>query len=188
MICPNSAQLQVVEVYPGARPLPAHAVKDPPRPGEAFESDGSMNDAGVDRVAAAVARAMVAVPRLSVEQLFAFTTSAVRDVTNRDLILAPIEEAAGIKLQFLSGDVAYLAAHRWYGWSAGRLLAPDIGFRKGIMVHHLQSCRDQTWAPPSQSVCSAHREGTSATVHRLPSTRGDRMSELLAWRVEPWSG
>jgi exopolyphosphatase/guanosine-5'-triphosphate,3'-diphosphate pyrophosphatase len=45
----NSAQSQVVEVYPGAPPLPAHAVKESSWLGEAFEPDGSINDAGVER-------------------------------------------------------------------------------------------------------------------------------------------
>jgi exopolyphosphatase/guanosine-5'-triphosphate,3'-diphosphate pyrophosphatase len=63
--------------------------------------------------------------------LYAFVTSAVRDATNRDQVLDQIEAAAGIRPQYLSGDeearLTYLAVHRWYGWSAGRLLLLDIG-------------------------------------------------------------
>ena len=43
----NSAQLQVVEVRPGAPPLPTHAVKEPTLLGEAFDPDGSIDIAGL---------------------------------------------------------------------------------------------------------------------------------------------
>ena len=60
-----------------------------------------------------------------------FTTSAVRDAANRDLILDRVEAEAGVRPQYLSGEaqarLTYLAVHQWYGWSAGRLLILDIG-------------------------------------------------------------
>jgi exopolyphosphatase / guanosine-5'-triphosphate,3'-diphosphate pyrophosphatase len=127
----NSAQLQVVEVRPGAPPLPIHAVKEPTLLGEAFEADGSIDIGGVERVVTAVQRTLAGARRLGVEQLYVFTTSAVRDATNRDLILAQVERETGVRLQTLSGAdearLTYLAVHQWYGWSAGRLLVLDIG-------------------------------------------------------------
>jgi exopolyphosphatase/pppGpp-phosphohydrolase len=71
----NSAQLQVVEARPGAPPLPTHSVKEPTMLGGAFAPDGSIDDAGADRVVLAVYRAMDAARRLGVEQLYVFTTS-----------------------------------------------------------------------------------------------------------------
>lgn len=127
----NSARLQVVEVYPGAPPLPTHAAKESTRLGEAIEPDGSINEEGIDRVVGAAQRAMAAARRFAVEQLFAFATSAVRDATNGEQIVVRIAETAGVTPQFLSGEeearLTYLAAHRWHGWSAGRLLVLDIG-------------------------------------------------------------
>ena len=127
----NSAQLQVFEVRPGAPPLPTHAVKEPTLLGEAFDQDGAINQAGIDRVITAVNRAMSAARRLGVQQLYVFTTSAVRDATNRDQILDRVEDQAGVRPQFLSGvdeaRLTYLAVHQWYGWSAGRQLIIDIG-------------------------------------------------------------
>jgi exopolyphosphatase/pppGpp-phosphohydrolase len=76
----NSAQLQVFEVRPGAPPLPTHAVKEPTLLGEAFDPDGAIDHGGIDRVIMAVNRAMNAARRLGVQQLYVFTTSAVRDV------------------------------------------------------------------------------------------------------------
>jgi exopolyphosphatase / guanosine-5'-triphosphate,3'-diphosphate pyrophosphatase len=127
----NSAQLLVVDGHPGAPPLPAHAVKEPTLLGEALEPDGSIAEDGVQRVAEAVARAVVAAQHLGVDQLFPFVTSAIRDATNRDEVLERIAQTAGVRPQFLSGEyearLTYLAVHRWYGWSAGRILMLDIG-------------------------------------------------------------
>ena len=127
----NSAQLQVFEARPGAPPLPTHAVKEPTLLGESFDPDGAIKPAGVDRVVEAVNRAMNAARRLGVQQLYVFTTSAVRDAANRDLILDRVEAEAGVRPQYLSGvdeaRLIYLAVHQWYGWSAGRLLILDIG-------------------------------------------------------------
>jgi exopolyphosphatase/guanosine-5'-triphosphate,3'-diphosphate pyrophosphatase len=127
----NSAQLQVFEARPGAPPLPTHAVKAPTLLGEAFGPDGAIEPAGVDRVVEAVNQAMKAARRLGVQQLYVFTTSAVRDAANRDVILDRVEAEAGVRPQYLSGEdearLTYLAVHQWYGWSAGRLLIIDIG-------------------------------------------------------------
>jgi exopolyphosphatase/guanosine-5'-triphosphate,3'-diphosphate pyrophosphatase len=127
----NSAQLQVFEVCPGAPPLPTHAVKEPTLLGEAFDADGAINPAGIDRVITAARRAMNAARQLGVQQLYVFATSAVRDAPNRDLILDRVEAAAGVRPQFLTGAdegrLTYLAVHQWYGWSAGRQLVLDIG-------------------------------------------------------------
>jgi exopolyphosphatase/guanosine-5'-triphosphate,3'-diphosphate pyrophosphatase len=106
-------------------------VKAPTLLGEAFDADGSIDIAGADRVVEAVQRALEAARRLGVEQLYVFATAAVRDATNRDLILARVEREAGVRPQCLTGAdearLTYLAVHQWYGWSAGRLLVIDIG-------------------------------------------------------------
>jgi exopolyphosphatase/guanosine-5'-triphosphate,3'-diphosphate pyrophosphatase len=127
----NAAQLQIVDVTAGGPPLPAHAVKEPTLLGEEMMPDGSIGRDGVDRVCAAVSHAVATAERQAVDMMYAFVTSAVRDATNRDHVLDQIEISAGIRPQFLSGDeearLTYLAVHRWYGWSAGRLLLLDIG-------------------------------------------------------------
>ncbi len=64
----------------------------------------------------AVDRAMNAAARLGVQQLYVFTTSAVRDAANRDQILDRVEAEAGVRPQFLTGHdearLTYLAAHQ----------------------------------------------------------------------------
>jgi exopolyphosphatase / guanosine-5'-triphosphate,3'-diphosphate pyrophosphatase len=127
----NSAQLQVVELAPGAPPLPAHSVKEPTLLAEAFDDTGAISDDGVERVTAAVAAAVDEARRMQVERLFTFATSAIRDASNSDAVLDRIERAAGLRPSTLSGEeearLTYLAVRRWYGWSSGRLLLLDIG-------------------------------------------------------------
>jgi exopolyphosphatase/guanosine-5'-triphosphate,3'-diphosphate pyrophosphatase len=61
----------------------------------------------------------------------AFATSAVRDAANGDELLAWIEAETNVHIQVLPGTeesrLTFLAARRWFGWSAGRLLLLDIG-------------------------------------------------------------
>ena len=71
--------------------------------GEAFGLDGAMVPTGVNRVVEAVNHAMGAARRLGVQQLYVFTTSAVRDATNRDEILNHVEAESGVRPQFLTG-------------------------------------------------------------------------------------
>ena len=61
----------------------------------------------------------------------AFATSAVRDATNSEEVLARVHNEAGVALKVLSGvdesRLTFLAVRRWYGWSAGRIINIDIG-------------------------------------------------------------
>jgi exopolyphosphatase / guanosine-5'-triphosphate,3'-diphosphate pyrophosphatase len=127
----NAAQLQVVDASAGAPPLPIHAVKVPTRLSDEVGVDEAISQKGVDRVIAAVQRALDAARDLTVDQLYPFVTAAIRDASNRGDILEQVLAKTGIPLQFLSGEqearLTYLAVRRWYGWQAGRLLNVDIG-------------------------------------------------------------
>jgi exopolyphosphatase/guanosine-5'-triphosphate,3'-diphosphate pyrophosphatase len=127
----NSAQLQVVDARSGAPPLPTYALKAPTLLGQEFDAAGAITATGVDRIVDAVGRALRTAREFAVDQLYVFVTAAVRDAANRDLILDRLETECGVRPQFLAGEdearLTYLAAHRWYGWSAGRLLMIDIG-------------------------------------------------------------
>jgi exopolyphosphatase / guanosine-5'-triphosphate,3'-diphosphate pyrophosphatase len=106
-------------------------VKEPTLLGEEMMPDGAIGHAGVERVCAAVSRAVATAERQAIDMMYVFVTSAARDATNRDQVLDEIETSSGVRAQYLSGDeearLTYLAVHRWYGWSAGRLLLLDIG-------------------------------------------------------------
>jgi exopolyphosphatase/guanosine-5'-triphosphate,3'-diphosphate pyrophosphatase len=127
----NTAQLQVVDLRRGAPPLPAYAVKQPTRLAEDIDADGAISPAGIDRLAEATGRAMQAAREHGVGLLYVFATAAIRDAVNRGEVIDLVEREAGVRPQFLSGEdearLTYLAVHRWYGWSANRVLLIDIG-------------------------------------------------------------
>ena len=66
-----------------------------------------------------------------VDALLATATSAVREAANGAEVIARVERALGQPLQVLEGEAeahhTFLAARRWFGWSAGRIQLFDIG-------------------------------------------------------------
>ncbi|AKN72877.1 MULTISPECIES: Ppx/GppA phosphatase family protein [Streptomyces] len=127
----NTVHLLVVDAHPGARPLPAHSHKADLRLAQLLDDSGAIGDEGIDKLIAVVRDALQAAEDKGVENLLPFATSAVREATNADDVLARVADETGVRLQVLTGAeearLTFLAARRWYGWSAGRLLVLDIG-------------------------------------------------------------
>ncbi|MCC9740130.1 Ppx/GppA phosphatase family protein [Streptomyces sp. MNU89] len=127
----NTVHLLVVDAHPGARPLPAHSHKAELRLAELLDERSAIGDAGVDRLVAVVGEALQAAEDKGVEEVLPFATSAVREAPNADDVLARVAGETGVRLTVLSGEeeakLTFLAARRWFGWSAGRLLVLDIG-------------------------------------------------------------
>ncbi|MBT2506803.1 Ppx/GppA family phosphatase [Streptomyces sp. ISL-98] len=127
----NTVHLLVVDAHPGARPLPAHSHKAELRLAELLDADGAIGAEGIDRLVATVADALQAAEDKGCEDVLPFATSAVREASNADEVLARVRRETGVDLQVLSGDdearLTFLAARRWFGWSAGKLLVLDIG-------------------------------------------------------------
>ncbi|MFI5774462.1 Ppx/GppA family phosphatase [Streptomyces sp. NPDC051658] len=127
----NTVHLLVVDAHPGARPLPAHSHKAELRLAELLDEDGAIGPDGVDRLVATITDALQAAEDKGCEDVLPFATSAVREASNADQVLARVRDETGIDLAVLSGAeearLTFLAARRWFGWSAGRLLVLDIG-------------------------------------------------------------
>lgn len=127
----NTVHLLVVDAHPGARPLPAYSHKAQLRLAELLDEDHAITPEGVDRLVGTVREALQVAEDKGVESLLPFATSAVRDASNADHVLRRIATDTGVDLQVLSGvdeaRLTFLAARRWTGWSAGRLLVLDIG-------------------------------------------------------------
>lgn len=127
----NSVKLQMVDGRPGAPPLPAYAFKSRVHLAEATDHDGSITEHGARKVIEVVCEAVEVARAHHLAELIVFATAWMRDAENGDEIRTLIESAADVTVQQLSGEdearLAFLAAHRWYGWSAGRLLLVDIG-------------------------------------------------------------
>ncbi|MFG2651503.1 Ppx/GppA family phosphatase [Streptomyces sp. NPDC048436] len=127
----NTVHLLVVDAHPGARPLPAYSHKAELRLAQLLDEAGAIGPEGIDRLVATVREAMEAAEDKGVEDLAPFATSAVREASNADQVLARVKEETGVDLQVLTGAeearLTFLAARRWFGWSAGKLLVIDIG-------------------------------------------------------------
>ena len=127
----NTGHLLVVDAHGGAAPLPAYSFKEPLRLAEHLDGQGAVNKAGVRALSDFVADALQVAQDKGCEQIVGFATSAVRDATNSEAVLARVREEAGVEIQVLPGEdearLTFLAVRRWFGWSAGRLMAFDIG-------------------------------------------------------------
>ncbi|MFC5997408.1 Ppx/GppA family phosphatase [Quadrisphaera sp. GCM10027208] len=127
----NTVHLLVVDAYPGAHPWPATSHKRTLRLAEHLDAAGSVRSDGVDALATFVAEAAEVAEEQGCQELLAFATSAVREASNGEAVLSAVRQRTGVDLQVLPGDdearLTFLAARRWFGWSAGRLLVLDIG-------------------------------------------------------------
>jgi exopolyphosphatase / guanosine-5'-triphosphate,3'-diphosphate pyrophosphatase len=127
----NTVHLLVVDAHPGARPLPACSHKAELRLAELLDDGGAIGPEGIDRLAGTVREALEVAEDKGVEDILPFATSAVREATNSDDVLARVTADTGVELRVLSGPdearLTFLAVRRWFGWSAGRLLVLDIG-------------------------------------------------------------
>jgi exopolyphosphatase / guanosine-5'-triphosphate,3'-diphosphate pyrophosphatase len=127
----NTVHLLVVDAHPGARPLPAYSHKAELRLAELLDDEGAIGDDGVARLTATITEALEVAEDKGAEDVLPFATSAVREAANAESVLARVAEETGVKLTVLAGEeearLTFLAARRWFGWSAGKLLVLDIG-------------------------------------------------------------
>jgi len=127
----NSVKLQVVDAAAGRAPLPVQAFKDQGRLSERGTSGGEIGHQAMNRLVSAISRAKDVADQQDVDELFAFATEAIRAAPNRELVCRRIASATGVDLHVCSGEeearFGFLAARRWFGWSAGRLLYLELG-------------------------------------------------------------
>jgi exopolyphosphatase / guanosine-5'-triphosphate,3'-diphosphate pyrophosphatase len=127
----NTVHLLVVDAHRGAHPMPASSQRTVLRLAEQLTASGDLSPEGVDDLVSTVAEAKKSAAKLGCADLMAFATSAVRDCGNVKDVLATVRDETGVELRVLTGKdeakLTFLAARRWLGWSAGRLLVLDIG-------------------------------------------------------------
>jgi len=127
----NTVHLLVVDAHQGARPLPAFSHKEELHLTDCLDAQNRLSSDCAARLLKFVNDALQIAEDKGVQDLVAFATSAVRDAANGDELLAWIEAETNVRIQVLPGAeesrLTFLAARRWFGWSAGRLLLLDIG-------------------------------------------------------------
>lgn len=127
----NTVHLLVVDAHRGGHPTPQLSEKSPLKLAQHLDRGGALTEAGADALLDCVRTYQRSARKLGCGELLAFATSAVRDATNSAQVLARVRRETGVDLQVLSGAdearLTFLAARRWYGWSAGSMLMMDIG-------------------------------------------------------------
>ncbi|WP_141584575.1 Ppx/GppA phosphatase family protein [Actinomadura sp. WMMA1423] len=127
----NTVHLLVVDAHQGARPLPAYSHKADLRLADHLEDGDRLSEEGEALLRDFVDEALQVAEDKGVEDLVAFATSAVREASNGEDVLARIRGDKRIDIRALPGEeearLTFLAVRRWFGWSSGRLLVVDIG-------------------------------------------------------------
>src|SRR5690625_326761 len=98
---------------------------------EATDNSGKITRRGADKLVSTIGEFATIAASSGCAELMAFATSAVRDASNSEDVLARVRAEAGVELQVLEGEdesrLTFLAVRRWFGWSAGRINNLDIG-------------------------------------------------------------
>lgn len=127
----NTVHLLIVDVRLGGRPVPQRSHKRTLRLMRYLQDDGSISREGVDALLAAIGECTEIARSEHLDDFVVMATSALREATNGEEVIARIERKAGVSLDILSGAdearLTFLAVRRWFGWSAGRILLLDIG-------------------------------------------------------------
>ena len=127
----NTVHLLVVDAHRGGHPTPMSSTKASLRLAEAIDESGKLPRRGAGRLIETVDEFAKIAASSGCTDVMAFATSAVRDATNSEDVLARVRSETGVDLQVLSGTdesrLTFLAVRRWYGWSAGRITNLDIG-------------------------------------------------------------
>jgi exopolyphosphatase/guanosine-5'-triphosphate,3'-diphosphate pyrophosphatase len=127
----NTVHLLVVDAHRGGHPMPMSSTKATLRLSENIDDAGRITTSGAQRLIRTVDEFAGISQSSGCGELMAFATSAVREAENSDEVLAAVRDNTGVALEVLSGQdearLTFLAARRWFGWSAGRILNLDIG-------------------------------------------------------------
>mgnify|MGYP006277417771 CR=1 FL=1 len=127
----NTVHLLLVDAHYGGAPVPASKLKIPLKLAEHMNSDGSIDDDAVQQLTDFIRESVALAEDMGATEVMAFATSAIRDATNSESVLATVNERTGLSLEILSGEdearLTFLAVRRWVGWSAGRVSVFDIG-------------------------------------------------------------
>jgi len=127
----NTVHLQVVDAHRGSRPIHTSSYKTELRLTEYVDGSGKITEEGKELLLRTIEESLANVSHLDLDEVLAFATSAIREASNGQEIIAAINQRFDLDLQVLSGEeearFTFLAVRRWLGWSSGDLLVLDIG-------------------------------------------------------------
>ena len=127
----NTVHLQIMDSFIGSAPVPFKSCKREIRLAEYLEKDGTISSLGITTLVRAIAEVFEDAKGVEIDETLAFATSAIREATNSDEVIAAVETKTNVHVEVLTGDeeatFTFLAARRWFGWHLGELLIIDIG-------------------------------------------------------------
>lgn len=127
----NSVHLEVIDGHRSGPPIPYKSFKHELKLTDYIDEKGNLSQNGIALLIDAIQESTSEAAKLELDELLAFATSAIREANNSNEVLKQVHHQSGVDLQVLSGDeeaqFTFLAARRWFGWSAGDLLVFDIG-------------------------------------------------------------
>jgi len=148
----NTGHLLVVDAHGGAAPLPASSFKEPLRLAEHLDESGAVTSKGIEALTEFCRHAVAVAAEKGCEEMLCFATSAVRDATNTDDVIAHVNEQTDVTLEVLPGEdearLTFLAVRRWFGWSAGQLAVFDIGGGSLEIAAGRDEAPDVAWSLP----------------------------------------
>lgn len=173
----NTGHLLVVDAHGGAAPMPASSHKKPLRLAEHLDPSGELTETGTNALVGFVREALVMAEDKGCEEIHSFATSAVRDATNTDQVLATVREQTGVDVVVLPGEdearLTFLAVRRWFGWSSGRLAVFDIGGGSLEIAAGADEAPDHAWSLPlgAARLTREHFSGGPPSEDELRSLR-----------------
>lgn len=127
----NTVHLLIVDAHPGASPVPYHSQRSVVRLMRYLDQGGAIVEEGQRLIIDAITESVRTANEIGVDDLICTATSAIREASNGEEVLARITRETGVELYVLSGEdearITMLAVRRWLGWSAGEILLFDIG-------------------------------------------------------------
>jgi len=99
----NTIHLQVVDGHLGGPPVPNSSHKSVIRLTEYLDETGAITKLGINRITESILHNMKSAEHLDIDELLAFATSAIREATNSDEVIAHVNNVCNIDLQVLSG-------------------------------------------------------------------------------------
>ncbi|MCT1458174.1 Ppx/GppA family phosphatase [Aestuariimicrobium sp. p3-SID1156] len=127
----NTVHLLVLDPAPHARPAPLAQERRIVPLMLHLDQSGGITAEGMGMLTAAVTDCVNLAREWGVTELVGMATSALHEIPHGRDAVRHVEDLAGIPLRVLTGaeeaEFTFIAARRWAGWGAGRLLVCDIG-------------------------------------------------------------
>jgi exopolyphosphatase/guanosine-5'-triphosphate,3'-diphosphate pyrophosphatase len=127
----NSVHLVVMDARRGEPLARVFSYKTDLRLAENVDERKRVTEAGARDLERLVAEADRRQAALGCEAMAAVATSSLREAGNGRDVVERVRARTGVELTVLTGPdeagLTFLAVRRWFGWSAGRLLALDLG-------------------------------------------------------------